>query len=131
MEFVQVRCEELLVLCFVAEDVVGLESRRYRLSPQRKALGLRSNIHSDGDEGEGDYADGRGKTCQTRLRGRCLCRSSLTTGSSQRKRNHCKLFNCMLLGTARRRRGSRVAKRLNAHFDLEALIVQRVFEQER
>ena len=55
---------------------------------------------------------------------------SLTTGSSQSKRSAGKLLNCTLPGMARRRRGSRLAKRLNAHFDLEGMIMQLLFEQD-
>lgn len=62
-EFVQVRCGDGFVLYRRAEDAIGVESRRHCLSPKWQARGIRANIHSDDDQGDGDYAAGRGKRC--------------------------------------------------------------------
>ena len=62
-EFVQVRCADVLVGYVRAEDGIGHESRRHWVLSEWQARGIGSNVHSDDDEGEGDYADRRGKPC--------------------------------------------------------------------
>ena len=62
-EFVQVRCADVLVGYVRAEDGIGHESRRHWVLSEWQARGIGANIHSDDDQGDGDYAAGRGKRC--------------------------------------------------------------------